>query len=977
MTRLLLILSVLLVLPCFASPWDEYAPYAKSLPALDPTPSGDSHMGIIESGKPVQFRFPVPTEAVAAYRVNLSSVVAYSGKGQSYQLVIRADKPDGTVVHEGPVIQDGDAWNATNRDPVDLTAALKPDHHQQGYVDLYVTGIITGDGWTVYKSSPGRPIVAQAVVLTPEMEKQIEAARQMSARGVAVIPQPQQCALREGDVALSGFATEAKTAGEKFLRAEVNDRVKELGLPELKQDSRAGRIWLCRADDKVAVTGLRKIGFAAKPSGHAQGYTLEVGKAGVAVVGDDEEGLFYGVQTLRQLLKAKAGGVRAPALQVPALRITDWPDYPLRGWQYDIARGQTINLDFCKRLVRESARHKMNCIMLYMEGDFIFEKYPFVGREGTFDKQKALALDTYATQYYLQLIPQYEALGHASATLKHEEMKDLRENGNSWVYCTSEPKTWEFFDDVFGELAAAFPHCTYFHVGADEFEGGFALCPRCKPKGVGPCYVEHMTKLNNICKKYGRKMLFWPSHHADRDEISYLSLKYAKDMPKDCIPTEWIYHGPAAYPEIEQYQQAGYEDVIVSPAVVDYSVIWPDYVTTFRGIKGFYEAGRMPALLRPCGGAICTTWELMYGGLYENSWYGLMYSAECGWSLGRTSKGDYDRRFAADWFGITAPDAADLVVKALYTPIPTTGEAAFWRNGTLVQKLLWCQPQDFRRVYMQREPIYLQKAPALAEACKAWGEAIQTLTKQAKTNRSTLQFAQLGRDMYALVAAKLTTFDQAATAYGEAQKALAEGDAKAAGDKLQAVADDLRALQAGVDALKPGFQYAVDNMGAYQGDLANLTKQSENLKAMAAKLDDLKAQIAAGTLKELPAAAALGLDNRQITRIATWDPSQMSEQDKEIRYDITPFIKSAGTYRLEWSYTRGAHALAMWNNQLLANGQVVAEDNHRGHTGASNGGNIFVLKLPQYDSNAKVELVATIASKGGTDSHGEVWMSKD
>ena len=973
MTRLLLLaLALLLVFPCLASPWDEYTPYARSLPAIEPTPSGEGHLGLEESGKLVQVRFPVPAEAVAAYRVNLSSIVAFTGRGTSYQLVIRTDRPDGPVVYQGPVIENGDAWNATNRDPVDLSAALKPEHGKQGYVDLYVTGVVTGDGWTLYKQAPGRPIAAQAVVLTAEMQQRIAMARQMSARGVAVIPQPQQCELREGDITIAGFATEAKTPEERFLRTEVNDRVRELGRLELKQVSQGGRVWLCRADDKATVAALRKLGFAAKPSGHAQGYTLEVGKAGVAIVGDGGEGLFYGVQTLRQLLKTAAGGVQAPALQ-----ISDWPEYPLRGWQYDIARGQTINLDFCKRLVRESARHKMNCIMLYMEGDFIFEKYPFVGREGTFDKAKAQALDAYATQYHLQLVPQYEALGHASATLKHDALKDLRENGATWVYCTSEPKTWQFLDDVFGELAAAFPHCKYFHVGADEFEGGFALCPRCKPKGVGPCYVEHMKKLNDICKKYGRKMLFWPSHRAERDEISYLSLKYAKDMPKDCIPTEWIYHGPAAYPEIAQYQQAGYEDVIVSPAVVDYSIIWPDYAMTFRGIKGFYDAGRMPTLQRPCGGAICTTWELMYGGLYENSWYGLIYAAECGWSLGRTSKVDYDRRFAADWFGTADATAPDLIARALYTPIPTTGEAATWRNGTLVQKLLWCAPQDFRRRYMQREPTYLQRAGALSAACTQWGDALTALTKLAQANPKTLEFARLACDMYALVAAKLTLFDRAAQEYGEAGKALSGGDARTAGEKLQSAASALTTLQAGVDALKPGFQYAIDNMGAYKGDLDALGKQSEGLKTMAAKLDDLRAHVAAGTLKALPSGEDLGLGFKQFTRVASWGPSQMSEQEKEIRLDLTPFVKAAGKYRLEFEYTRGAHGLNMREVRLLANGQVVAQDQHAGWAGGGSRGNVFTLTLAQHDPQAKYELVAAIASAGGTDSHGDVWLSAE
>lgn len=963
---LCVLLCLCAVIPVSAAPtWEEYATHAQPLPTLEPTPTGEGHLGLIDSGKVVQVRFKVPAGKPTFYRANLSNVVAFTGKGTSYQLVVRADRPDGPVVYEGPTILNGDAWNESNREPIDLSAALKPEHSKQGYLDLYVTGLIQGDGWTLYKQGGGRNMVALAVVLTPELQKQIEQSTKLAQRGIAIIPEPQEVVVGEGDVKLTGIVA-GKQSNDLLCAAELAERVKELGLPALKP---GGNVWLYQAKrDEAALAALRKQGFAAKASGHAEGYTLQITPKGAVVCGDDAAGLFYGVQTLRQLLKGDGGGVRAPALQ-----ITDWPAYKLRGWQYDIARGQTINLDFCKRLVRESARHKMNCIMLYMEGDFQFEKYPFVGREGTFDKQKALALDEYATAYHLQLIPQYEALGHASATLKSESLKDLRENGSPWVYCTSEPKTWQFLDDVFGELAAAFPHSKYFHVGADEFEMNFGLCPRCKPKGIGPLYVEHMTKLNDLCKKYGRTMLFWPSHRGPTEELSYLSLKYAKQMPKDCIPTEWIYHGPATYPEIEQYQKAGYEDVIVSPAVVDYSIIWPDYTMTFRGIRGFYQAGAE----RKCGGAICTTWELMYGGLYENSWYGIIYAAECGWSLGRTSKSDYDRRFAVEWLGNSDPKAADLIASALYSPMPPTGPAALWRNGKTVKDLFWCSPQDFRRRYMQREPLYLQRAPALAEACQQWADNLQALGKQTSRNRSTVEYGDLARRMFAHVAEKLLVFDQAAKDYSAAQEALRAGDGKAAGEKLLAVATSLTTLQRQVVGLQDGFQYAISNMGAFAGDLKELKQQQEEYQTLVARLQELAKGVIAGTLKELPVADELGLSNKIVTRVGSWEPDQMSEQEKELRYDLTPFLKAPGRYVVEFEYTRGAHGLRMQDVRLLMNGEIVARDAHSGWAGGGSRGNVFILKVDKYEPGRKYELVVTAASSGGTDSRGELWMSID
>jgi len=280
---------------------------------------------------------------------------------------------------------------------------------------------------------------------------------------------------------------------------------------------------------------------------------------------------------------------------IACCNVKDWPAFPYRIIQYDIARGQSVDVEYVKRMIRALARCKINGLLFYMEDDFRFRTFPFLGREGTFTHEKARELTEYARPYHMQLIPQFEALGHASAVLRHPEMEKMREAGDPWVFCTSEPETWKFLDTVFAELVEAFPTTEFIHTGADEFEFGFAKCPQCKAKvdasGMGALYAEHMNKLNQLVKKHGRTMMFWPSHHGPTPELSDMTLKYSDQMEKDCIPTEWIYHGPAEYPTLKQYQQAGFKDVHCCPAVVSYSVIWPDYETTMRGIRGFYRAG--------------------------------------------------------------------------------------------------------------------------------------------------------------------------------------------------------------------------------------------------------------------------------------------------------------------------------------------------------------------------------------------------
>lgn len=961
----LVVLVTIAAVAAAAPDWQEYAPYAKGLAPLDPTPAGEGHLGLVESGQTVQVRFSVPAQTAAAYRVQLSNVVAYSGKGTSYQLVIRHGAADGPVVYEGPVIDDGDAWNVTNRELVDLTAALTAEDRKQGYVDLYVTGLVTGDGWTLYKQHPGRPLAAFAVVLSPEMERQVAAGRAMAERGVALLPLPQECRLGAGEVALQGLAA-ARPPGTDAAVDMLREALRALGGPV--PQGPAANVFFARADQAAELGRLRKLGFAAKPSGHREGYTLEVTGKGAVVVGDDQPGLFYGVATLGQLLRRSGEKVTAPEVL-----IRDWPAYPLRGFQYDIARGQTVDVAFCKRVIRETARHKMNCIMFYLEDDYRFEKYPFTGRPGTFDKAKAQELSRYADLYHVMLIPQYESLGHAGAVLSHPEFKDLREGNSAWVFCTSEPKVWQFLDDAYAELAEAFPNSKYLHVGGDEFEGPFGTCPRCRAvrekDGLGALYVQHMNKLNELCRKYHRTMLFWPSHRGPSEEESYLTLKNAAAMQRDCIPTEWIYHGPAAYPEIEQYQQAGFADVCVSPAVVSYSVIWPDYPTTFRGIRGFYQAGAE----RKCGLALCTTWEFMYGALIENSMYGLIYAAECGWSLGRGSRQDYNRRFAADWFGLRDPAAAALLEDAIYLPIPTTGPAARWRDGRLVRDLFWAGPDGFRRQYMQRQPQLLQQSADLDKAATAALERLAALRGAAKTNTITLDFAEVGLRMHRYDAAKLAAFDKAARLYDQARTQAAANQAAEAKQSLKDTAAALRALLPELAYFTERFGFAVDKCGAWEGDLKNLRAQTTGLENLVAKVEAL----AAGDLAALPPAEQLGLGLRPCTRIGEWEPKQMSEEGTELRYDLSALLTGPGTYVVECEYTQGAHGLQLRGARLTADGQVVAEDAHGGWTGAGSSGNVYTFKLGQVEAGKKYELIVSAVSRGGTDSHGELWLTKD
>jgi hypothetical protein len=187
------LLPYLLLIPAWlsissADRWTEWGDVATRTDALAPTPAGDGHLGLIESGTPLQLRFVVPDKSVLGYWVSTGNIVGMSGKGTSYQLILRRDAPGGPVIYQGPVIANGDEWNATNRTPVDLTDKLTDADRTRGWLDIYATGIVEGDGWTLYRANAGRPILSYVAVASPETQRRMEILHACAARQISILP---------------------------------------------------------------------------------------------------------------------------------------------------------------------------------------------------------------------------------------------------------------------------------------------------------------------------------------------------------------------------------------------------------------------------------------------------------------------------------------------------------------------------------------------------------------------------------------------------------------------------------------------------------------------------------------------------------------------------------------------------------------------------------------------------------------------
>ncbi|HSE28445.1 MAG TPA: family 20 glycosylhydrolase [Gemmatimonadales bacterium] len=238
---------------------------------------------------------------------------------------------------------------------------------------------------------------------------------------------------------------------------------------------------------------------AASGTASREAYRLEVGTGGVVISATDPAGLFYGVQTLRQLLPSPS---RRADPAVPAVLIEDSPRFPWRGLHLDVGR-HLFPVDFIKRYVDLLAAHKLNVFHWHLTEDqgwrIEIRKYPRLTEVGAWRKETMVGknFDPYvgdgvpyggfysqaeirevvahAAARFVTVVPEIEMPGHSVAALAaYPELACTEgpfEVRTTWgvsedIYCPKE-ETFAFLEGVLEEVLQLFPS-RFIHIGGDE-----------------------------------------------------------------------------------------------------------------------------------------------------------------------------------------------------------------------------------------------------------------------------------------------------------------------------------------------------------------------------------------------------------------------------------------------------------------------------------------------------------------------------
>ncbi len=359
----------------------------------------------------------------------------------------------------------------------------------------------------------------------------------------------------------------------------------------------------------------------------AEGYTISATSAAMTVVGATAEGVFYGAQTVKQLIDGN--GDRAV---LHAANIRDWPAMKHRGLDDDMSRGPITTLEFQKKLMRTLAAYKVNIYSPYFEHTQQYASNPLMAPPGSVTASEAAELVAYARLYHITIIPEQEAFGHLHHNLAWEQYQTLAETPHGAVLAPGQPGSIALITQMFTELAALYPG-PFLHIGADEtVDLGLGQTKAdVDARGLAPVYLDFLQKITTALKPLNRRLLFWGDIAQDSPDL----LKGLPQSFKDStIAVAWVYSPEArGYDRfLTPFTNAGFE-TWVAPSVNNFRKVYPNNNNALANIQRFTADGQRLGST----GQLNTIWNDDGEGLFNQDWYGILFGAAAAWQKGESS----------------------------------------------------------------------------------------------------------------------------------------------------------------------------------------------------------------------------------------------------------------------------------------------------------------------------------------------------
>jgi hexosaminidase len=458
-----------------------------------------------------------------------------------------------------------------------------------------------------------------------------------------LLPQPKTLLPREGMFIIdldSPIVIPGQADDEAFFAArQLQDEVAQaahLDLPIIKSLAPPQHaIKLICSQEQATTFDIETQRPQAPASTADQAYSLTITPDDIILYADTSRGLFYAIQTLRQL-------VRLHGTNVPALTIYDWPTLTYRGLMLDISRRKVPTLETLRNLVVELSHYKINVLQLYTEHTFQFPRHPKIGAGcGSLSSQDVLDLDAFCRTHHVELMPNLQSFGHVRNTLLIPEYQPLAETDLLWTLSPAFEETYTLLNELYGDMLPSFASAT-LNVDCDETWdlGQGASKALAEELGVGRVYLNHILRVRELAARYGRRIQIWGDillHHAD----------LIGEVPEDITLLDWQYAATEQYPTASIFGESGHT-FWICPGTSSWNTLFPRIHNANVNIRNFVRDG----VAAGAEGMLNTDWgdygHYQYLGL---SWYGYIFGAAQGWSGGTTTDETFEVAFGPLFFG--------------------------------------------------------------------------------------------------------------------------------------------------------------------------------------------------------------------------------------------------------------------------------------------------------------------------------------
>jgi hexosaminidase len=435
-----------------------------------------------------------------------------------------------------------------------------------------------------------------------------------------LLPQPQQMRYGPGRLRIRGLGIRLVTdpsIEDRFAAEQLSNCLSEVAEEPVRVSQGEA------SDTLIVLKRTGEVGALPLPGEHPgpasrEAYSLKVTPDKGEVQAASSAGLFYGVQTLCQLVEGNA----AEAV-LPEVEIHDWPSMAYRGTMVDMSHGPLPTEAEIKRQLDFLARWKANQYYLYSEASIELAGYPLLNPEGRLSKDEVRRIIAYGRERHIDVIPNLELYAHLHDLFRVEKYSELSDLPHGVEFNPSNPGVMALLSDWINQLADLFPS-PFVSIGFDEtFQIEMAVKQQGSSATATRLFVKQLTDVTRLFQQRGKQVMAYGDIMVRYPEI-------VADLPPGLIAVAWYYTADADDKEYKHWLGplvAKSVPHFVQPGVTSWNQIAPNFDTSFENIDTFIAAGRKSNAL----GIINSIWTDDGQMLMRMSLPGMAYGAAAAW----------------------------------------------------------------------------------------------------------------------------------------------------------------------------------------------------------------------------------------------------------------------------------------------------------------------------------------------------------